>query len=529
MGIPSYFSYIIKNYSNIIRNLQFHSNNTNFEYLYMDCNSIVYDVYNSMPKDTTDTSAIETKIIDSVILKIDQYIKIIRPSRLVFIAFDGVAPFAKMDQQRTRRYKSWFMANINKTVQDKPLWNTSAITPGTQFMNTLSNRIHYAFDYSEAKYGLKKIVVSTSDEPGEGEHKMFEYIRNNKEEHNERNIAVYGLDSDLIMLSIFHKYLSKNIYICREAPQFVKSHIGIFNQTNDLLFMDIDLLSKSIITEMTCKFNQTNRIYDYIFMCFMLGNDFMPHFPALNIRTHGIQVLMETYRLHLGNYQMRYFISQEGKIQWKYVYLFITELAKMEHNMLLQEYNVRDKMDNYKFAQTTPQEKENMLLNTPIIYRGEEKYICPQEKNWEERYYMSLFECKRTPENIKIICNNYIQGLEWTYKYYTEGCYDWKWKYNYHYPPLLCDLVNYIPAFNMEIVPSTENKPFLSSTQLKYVLPTSNLDLLGKEQKIELMQKYRMFYPDNIEFQWTFCRYFWESHVILPEIPLEVLESWNNK
>ena len=40
MGIPSYFSYIIRNYSNIIR-----KDCNRVQLLLMDCNSIIYDSY----------------------------------------------------------------------------------------------------------------------------------------------------------------------------------------------------------------------------------------------------------------------------------------------------------------------------------------------------------------------------------------------------------------------------------------------------------------------------------------------------
>jgi 5'-3' exonuclease len=49
MGIPSYFSYIIKNHSNIIRSLQHHQQSqTSFAALYMDCNSIIYDAFREL-------------------------------------------------------------------------------------------------------------------------------------------------------------------------------------------------------------------------------------------------------------------------------------------------------------------------------------------------------------------------------------------------------------------------------------------------------------------------------------------------
>ena len=113
MGIPSYFSYIIKNYTNIIRSLKSFQSGT-FDHLYMDCNSIIYDSYYNLIKkecaSTMDVAAFETTIIQDAITKIEHYIRYLQPTHTVFIAFDGVAPFAKMEQQRTRRNKSHYIS-----------------------------------------------------------------------------------------------------------------------------------------------------------------------------------------------------------------------------------------------------------------------------------------------------------------------------------------------------------------------------------------------------------------------------------
>jgi len=531
MGIPSYFSYIIKNYPNIIRNIDYFSNNKSFEHLYMDCNSIVYDAVHSI--DTTnnvDIQTFENEIIEKVILNIKEYIELIKPNSTIFIAFDGVAPFAKMEQQRTRRYRNKFMSTMDFGDSNKNNWNTSAITPGTKFMDNLSYRINYEFKNAEKKYNVKNIYVSCSDDAGEGEHKLFSHTR--KCVSKNENIAIYGLDSDLIMLSLFHLKYCKNIYVFREAPEFLKSSIPIDVRGNndEPHFLDIENLSKSISNEMNCKYSDVQRTYDYVFLCFFLGNDFLPHFPAMNIRTHGINCLIDFYRLYIGNFQDRFLISKTtGRIQWKNVSVLIHEIAKKEHELLINEYFVRNKFDKRTYTMETPKEREETFQNLPIIFREEEKYICPDEPMWENRYYKRLLHCKRNGENIKRICNNYLEGLEWVFKYYSEGCPHWRWKYNYHYPPLFADLCKYIPHFEMDFISNKSNitnSPFSKLAQLSYVMPKSNLEFLPQNICNFLINNYPELYPENYDFKWAFCRYFWEAHPILPEIPVELLEQW---
>ena len=531
MGIPSYFSYIIKNYANIIRNLQYFTSNKNvkFQHLYMDCNSIIYDSVHLLEKSINDGTIepplnFEKDLIDLIIKKIDLYIDFIKPSNTLFIAFDGVAPFAKMEQQRTRRYKSLFLSN--NTFQDtskKSSWNTSAITPGTEFMNKLSDHINKAFLNKENKYKIGKIIVSCSNEPGEGEHKMYQHIRDISPSND--YITIYGLDADLIMLSIFHLKYSKNIFVFRETPDFFKHMIPVEAAPDEPHFLDIRQLSVSILCEMNCRFSDSYRINDYVFLCFFLGNDFLPHFPAMNIRTHGITALLDFYRNCIGNYKDKYLISPiTNKIQWENVGIFIKEIAKNEHQLLLNEYNVRKKFDRFTFKETTPEEKQDILLNAPIIYRAEEKYICPEESCWEDRYYDILFHKEYCDDNIRTISRNYFEGLEWVYTYYNAECSNWQWKYDYHYPPLFSNLCNFIPDKD-EILIKSGGGPVSPYVQLCYVLPYKNLYLLPMEIQRKIYRDYSHLYPIQYDFHWAFCRYFWESHPILPDISLKLLED----
>jgi 5'-3' exonuclease len=175
MGIPAYFSHIIKNYPKIIQRFQ---KKSTVNHLYLDSNSIVYDAMRSIEY-SGNNDDYERKLINAVCKKIETYIQQISPSHLLFIAFDGVAPVAKLDQQKNRRYKSWFTNQYDKT--DNPVWNSTAITPGTDFMNKLNLQVRYHFR-KPSSYNVKKIIISGSDFPGEGEHKIFEYIRENTKE-----------------------------------------------------------------------------------------------------------------------------------------------------------------------------------------------------------------------------------------------------------------------------------------------------------------------------------------------------------
>lgn len=539
MGIPSYFSHIIKNYSNIIRKYRQLSNVNGviFQYLLMDCNSIIYDAFRKM-EDAREgasyvTSDMENTLIQNVIQKISSYIGYIKPTKLVYITFDGVAPLAKMEQQRTRRYKGSTLSNMNsiitKNSSNSDSWSTSNITPGTAFMQKLTKQITISFSGLEKHYNVKEIIVSGTDECGEGEHKMFRYIRNSYSITQKDSIAVYGLDSDLIMLSVFHCKLVKNIHIFRERPEFGKHLIpSDSGDADEYLFLDILAFSKAILSEMHCESSDVHRLYDYIFMCFFLGNDFLPHFPSLNIRTTGIDTLLTTYRNVIGKYKDRFFINEQMVIEWKWVTLYIKELSKREHERILCEYELRDKWGRKKWLAGSNDDRDFTVQSVPVIYRAEEAYISPKHRSWEKRYYTSLFP---SGHNVKDVCMNYLEGLEWVFRYYTMDCPHWKWRYLYHYPPLLTDLVKVVPTSACELINDrdVDNEPFSDSVQLAYVLPPSSHALLAPHIKRDLETTYSEYSATDFSFKWAFCRYFWESHALLPEVSINVLNEWEKR
>ena len=547
MGIPSYFSYLIRHHSNILCDItDIVRQSIRFSRLYMDCNSILYDAYHSISPSASSSMNIDefqSVLLDKTAKRIEKYIEQIHPTDTIYIAFDGVAPMAKMEQQRNRRYKSWFESSILNSIEPTKTpveieKTTCMFTPGTQFMTRLSEYIRIRFEKQETKFRVKEILVSTSDEPGEGEHKLYTHLRSfpcSVEEY----AVVYGLDADLLMLSLFHLRYCPKLMVFREAPQFASIDTVKKHDPDEALYLDIGKLGRSISHEMRCSAPDNHRMMDYVFLCFFLGNDFLPHFPSLNIRTHGITHLLDIYREVVGKKAETFLLSKENppKIQWNVLVRFVAALAKHEHHWLKEEYAIRAKWSKKPVAlqpKKTVKEKTDLFWNTPVLYRQEELHINPHEAEWQSRYYKQLFPTGTTIQDVSM---NYLEGLEWVYQYYLLGKVDWKWKYRFHYPPLLEHLVSKIPHYETHFLSDLNTKPVHPYTQLSYVLPPVYHFLLPPTISKKLRTQYGVYYvgkpnEDNIpqlSFQWAFRRYFWESYVHLPTIPNNVIEDIENE
>jgi 5'-3' exoribonuclease 1 len=534
MGIPAYFSNLIRKYPDIIKKLTPQSNQK-VNHFYLDSNSIVYDAARNIKfEEITQNDTIAFAIILNVIHKIEEYIKLVGPDGTVMIALDGTPPIAKLEQQRQRRYKSWYTGEIIRSIKCKKvpdLFNTVEITCGTKFMSKLNERLATHFNDPDA-FGIKNLIVSGSDECCEGEHKIFEYMRLHKEELCNDTHMIYGLDSDLIMLSINHLPVCPNIYLFRETPEFIKS-IDSSLEPNEDYMLDIPELAKMITSDLNMGYSgaeqdveacSMNRVYDYIFLCFFLGNDFLPHFPALNIRTGGTEKMINAYKATIGGTKE---LLTDGKtIYWKNVRKLIAFLAEKEHAYIKAELKLRAKREHTFYPDDVPDQMYRKFEAIPTTERELEKYIDPDTDYWEVRYYRSLFQIDATEENKKDFSINYLEGLEWTLKYYTTDCPDWRWKYKFKYPPLLSHMLPYIPEFETTFIVEKPRSPVSTMVQLAYVLPAENLDLLPKRLYKHLLLDFGHLYGADYDFVWCFCKYFWEAHVLLPEIDIPMLEKF---
>jgi len=545
MGIPYYFSYLIKNHSLIISKLQFLNNN--IANLFLDCNSLIYDSLDYKKFQTKEQ--FESYIIENVIVKIETIIKTINPSETIYIAFDGVPPFAKINQQKNRRYKSAYQSNLFK---NEVVWDSCAITPGTLFMEHLNNALtsHFKkakFFNSSNKNKPLNVILSLSDEAGEGEHKLFEYIRQSNTIANE-NSVIYGMDADLIMLSLNHLKYTQHIYLYRETPVFISSLDKSLNE-NEKYIININLLGTIIYSEITndiimnsdtpewlreaqftmdISFNKThnagfyNKIEDYIFICFMLGNDFLPHFPALNIRLNGFTILLECYKKLFG---LNDFLITNNTINWHNFKKYIKASAEHEEKFIKEVYTIREKQGHKFYPETNEEEIAFKFTCTPSWERNIETFINPYEEDWVHRYYYSLLSINSTKsdynKNIETLCTNYLQTLQWVYNYYSSSCKNWTLYYKYNYPPLLSDLYSYIPYFNSEFVIVENNDILNDKLLLCHVLPKKSLGLLPAKIHNYLLNNYEYLYKEDYSIVYAFCKYFYEGHVIFPEFNID--------
>jgi 5'-3' exonuclease len=110
----------------------------------------------------------------------DQLIDTVNPQKLLFIAFDGVVPRAKVNQSRERRFKASKekekVEEFHKLlgIQDVENFKLNSISPGTEFLFNLCNKIKgHILSKMDSDWRHLNVIYSDCCTPGEGEQKIL--------------------------------------------------------------------------------------------------------------------------------------------------------------------------------------------------------------------------------------------------------------------------------------------------------------------------------------------------------------------
>lgn len=354
---------------------------------------------------------------DEMFIKIFNYIEFlfgkIKPQKLFFMAIDGVAPRAKMNQQRSRRFRTALdaekardkaVAEGRELPKEDP-FDSNCITPGTEFMARLTQQLKYFVAKKVSEDGDWQgcdIVLSGHEVPGEGEHKIMEYIRQAKSQSDyDPNVrhCLYGLDADLIMLGL----LSHDPHFCLLREEVTFGRQGK-SKSQDLEHQNFFLLHLCIVREYlelefqelkekgalgNIQFDMERIIDDFILMAFFVGNDFLPNLPHLHINEGALALMFAVYKKILpkaGGY-----INDGGTIDMKRLALLLEELSHVEYRHFEAENQdaswLRDKsIQKEDVMQKTKKKKgvTSMSTNQKELYQKVKKFVNSRHGSGED-------------------------------------------------------------------------------------------------------------------------------------------------
>lgn len=474
MGIPSYYKKISKKFPRCIRETKDMGGKIK---LFFDFNGLIHTVVN----EANECELNDNKVLfEKILLYYQKIVEYIRPV-FVMIAIDGVCPRAKMIQQRIRRYKS---AKDRQSIFDR-----NAISPGTEWMKELCIYLGKYFE------NQSNVIFYDANIPGEGEHTIYNYIRNDENDEETRYV-VYGLDADLIMLSFVS--MKDHIYLLRERQSFDKNYNGekvLYN------FLDISELKNGLIlfTEEQNDVKIKNRqqfLDDYVFFTFLLGNDFMPHLNSLSINNNGIELLIKNY------IDMRKRMNS-GLVSRQYMRINTNALYSMLKSLV---------------------DKEDILVKevSKKIYMNKDKQLNYYHKNWKMNYYYHFFYTY-DKGYINNVCERYCEMLNWTFKYYFTGCPSWRFFYNYRAPPCLSDILEFIGKNDLNKYNFESDMPYTQNQQLMMILPPKSINLVPEKYRSLISNELVEFYPLDYKLEVVGKAVDWMHEPIIPEIEDEMI------
>ena len=551
MGVPKFFRFFAERYP-CISELTDGDGLSTVDNLYLDMNGIIHVCSHDNKDLLRGNLQTHDDMVRSMLCVIEKLFNAVKPRKHFLMCIDGVAPRAKMNQQRQRRFRAAEELQLaaaeakakGEVVNDPAsVFDSNVITPGTPFMEKLDTQLRYFINYkieNDPLWRDVKILFSGHDVPGEGEHKIIEFMRNRRTEvdYNPNDThCIYGLDADLIMLALAsqesHVMLLRDIVkfetvrdtekkeelrrkgIEREKlatpEQYVLLHMGVFK---DYLSHDLNKRGRA---HRKRSVNWNKVFNDFVIMCFLIGNDFLPCMPALSINDGAIPLLFQIYSEHLldnGNY----LTDDKTNICWASMQIFLREIGKLELQM------TQEKEKNEREYQ-----KRAMRADRDVALREVKNTTNIDDRKRD--YYTKKLGFTQPGELNKMIFR-WVEGIEWVWGYYTRGVPSWKYFFPYNYSPFASDIASTdIVNFAAQTAFSDAGSPFTPFQQLLGVLPPSSIKRCLPESfhQIPFNKDMEYAFPQNLSIDRENALAPWEGIVLIPFLKEEDILRYTEK
>jgi len=475
-----------------------------------------------------DTEAIIKHIEDTI----ERLVKSVNPKSLIFLALDGVLPKAKMMRHRSNKFRvaeNMKLASAAAARRGEVLktFDLNALTAGTEFMVELMRRLKSFVQrkISQDNSWAPKVILSGSDVPGEGDHKILDYLRNCKNSvewmPNQRH-CFYGLDASTVMSVLVihepHCYLFKEKSTRSKGSKGPAARVMLENNTKEeFLTCSIGLLREYLGMEMesrlpwSFRFDIERVIDDFVLFCIIAGNDFLPAVECFDGSEALMENLMESYKHtlpFLGGY-----ITQMGRINGERLQKVLDHCSAAEEARVHQQ--LRAISDGVLMEAGSKIDQDFLFISNRAARDILNEAHSPDHAihAWKERHYQEKLQIP--PDEKQAVVKQYFEGLSWAMRCFYRGIPSWNWFFTHHYAPMISDMKDMDPAkvlFRM-------GNPVTPLCHLMSVIPRASHKLVPRILQpliTDPKSPLTSFYPNDCRVDMEGKRMDWEAVVLLP-------------
>lgn len=342
------------------------------DHLCLDMNCVLHPCYRNERS--------PARVFQGVFAALDVVITLVQPKKSIVMAFDGMAPFAKLLTQRKRRDSS-------------P--DSAALTAGTDLMSMMEDNMIAFFMQRLRRPGMQNITlfISSPDYPGEGEVKLVDWLRFHLPDSAVNDtVAIVGSDSDLVVQSLVVS--SRVTSLARPDPVEVH-HVPLFPSIPHIISREIDgsmafrnvtQLHKAWAQTLGLPSNRPQAASDTALLFLLLGNDYLPRLlGGMDLRE--MMTAFKNTMARLPVEERLIFDHDTLSFYWPTWYELMKELVLFEDTMpiSLGESSLNGRGRDLRVQRPDPTSALNNWMATQKI----------KDVQWTERVFSSVANAER--------------------------------------------------------------------------------------------------------------------------------------